>query len=101
MRAFLSNAGSLRHFLRRFFESGEDVEDLLQETFVKSFEAERSTDIAAPRAFLFKTARNLTLNELMRRTRRKTVATVAALSNGDREITGRLGVDYTFENGTP
>lgn len=74
VHAFLDNVGSLRHFLRRFLESSEDVEDLLQETFVRSFEAEHSTDIATPRAFLFRTARNLALNELTRRTRQKTVA---------------------------
>ncbi len=87
-RAFLSNAGSLRHFLRRFFESGEDVEDLLQETFVKSFEAEHSTEIVAPRAFLFRTARNLALNELTRRTRRKTVP-VADIDSLDVLVTER------------
>ena len=80
--AFQSNVGSLRHFLRRFFECGEDVEDLLQETFVKTFEAEHSTDIDIPRAFLFKTARNLALNELTRRNRHKTqaVADIDSLS---------------------
>ena len=50
--AFQSNVGSLRNFLRRFFECSEDVEDLLQETFVKTFEAEHSTGIGMPQAFL-------------------------------------------------
>ena len=72
--AFQSNAGSLRNFLRRFFECSEDVEDLLQETFVRTFEAEHSTRIDMPKAFLFKTARNLALNELTRRARHKTQA---------------------------
>jgi len=80
--AFQSNAGSLRHFLRRFFESNEDVEDLLQETFIKTFEAERSTDIDAPLAFLYRTAKNLALNELTLRNRHKTqtVADVDSLT---------------------
>lgn len=72
--AFQSNTGSLRHFLRRFFEASEDVEDLLQETFIKTFEAERSTEIKMPLAFLYKTAKNLALNELTRRNRHKTQA---------------------------
>lgn len=80
--AFQSNVGSLRYFLHRFFESSEDIEDLLQETFVKTFEAEHSTSIDKPQAFLFKTARNLAINELTRRARHKTqiVADVDSLT---------------------
>ncbi len=44
----------------------------MQETFLKVFEAERRTNISNPRAFLFKTARNLALNELAKRRGRQT-----------------------------
>ncbi len=72
--AYRSNVGSLRNFLRRFFECTEDIEDLLQETFIKTFEAEHSTSINVPQAFLFKTAKNLAINELSRRARHKSQA---------------------------
>ena len=72
--AFRENAGSLSRFLRRFFNSSADVEDLLQETFLKVFEAEHTTNIVTPRAFLFKTAKNLALNELGKRRTRRTEA---------------------------
>jgi RNA polymerase sigma-70 factor (ECF subfamily) len=39
-----------------------DIEDIVQEAFVRSFEAERSHRIEHPRAFLLKTAWNLALN---------------------------------------
>lgn len=39
-----------------------DIEDIVQEAFVRSFEAERSRKIDHPRAFLLKTAWNLALN---------------------------------------
>lgn len=41
----------------------EDVEDLAQEAFIKAFAAESSRKIRFPKAFLFKVARNLALNE--------------------------------------
>lgn len=44
----------------------------MQETFLKVFEAERGTNISNPKAFLFKTARNLALNELAKRRNRRT-----------------------------
>ncbi len=39
------------------------VDDLAQETFLRAYAAEALEDIASPRAFLFKVARNLVLNE--------------------------------------
>jgi RNA polymerase sigma-70 factor (ECF subfamily) len=41
-----------------------DIEDIVQEAFVRSFEAERSQKIEHPRAFLLKTAWNLALNHV-------------------------------------
>ena len=73
-RAFRENLGSLTRFLRQFFATPADVEDMLQETFLKVFEAEHTTTISTPRAFLFKTAKNLALNELSKRRTRRTDA---------------------------
>lgn len=39
-----------------------DIEDIVQETFVKSFEAGQQQEIRHPRAFMLKTARHLALN---------------------------------------
>ncbi len=39
-----------------------DIEDIVQETFVKTFEASQQKEIRHPRAFLLKTATNLALN---------------------------------------
>ncbi len=69
---YRAQSGSLTRFLRRFLDSSVDVEDVLQETFLKTFEAERKVHIRAPVPFLFKTARNLALNAISMRKRRKT-----------------------------
>lgn len=47
-----------------------DIEDIVQETFVRSYEAELARKIAHPRAFLLKTAWNLALNHVDRAERR-------------------------------
>ena len=70
--AYCANQRSLSSFLRRFLDSPEDIEDAMQQAFLKAYQAERSTKIKAPRAFLFRTARNLALNELAKRRNRKT-----------------------------
>ena len=64
--------GRLRAFLSRFLDSPVEVEDVLQEAFLKTFEAGRKHDIEAPKSFLYKTARNLALNVISMRQRRRT-----------------------------
>jgi RNA polymerase sigma-70 factor (ECF subfamily) len=50
--------------LRRYVRRSEDVDDLAQESFLRAFAAEAGQPIVSPKAFLFKVARNLALNEL-------------------------------------
>lgn len=46
----------------------------MQEAFLKAYEAEHTTEIKEPRAFLFRTAKNLALNEQDKRRTRRTDA---------------------------
>lgn len=46
---------------------GPDVEDILQEAFVRSYEAGRESDIRDARAYLLRTATNLALNHIARK----------------------------------
>lgn len=80
--AYLKNKSSLGRFLRRFLDSAEDIEDTLHETFLRAYQAERSVSIKSPRAFLFRTAKNLALNQLENKRARRTdnVANIAELS---------------------
>tara|TARA_R110002153_G_scaffold99102_4_gene234377 strand:- start:34601 stop:35161 length:561 start_codon:yes stop_codon:yes gene_type:complete len=49
----------------------DDIEDLVQETFVKSYEAELKQEITYERTYMLKTARNLALNHISRASERK------------------------------
>jgi len=66
LEAYLENELALKRFLRRFIKSREGADDLAQEAFLRAFAAEPGRLIVSPKAFLFKVARNLALNELAR-----------------------------------
>ncbi len=66
LETYLENEVALKRYLRRFIRSREAADDLAQEAFVRAFAAESGRVIEAPKAFLFKVAKNLALNELAR-----------------------------------
>lgn len=62
--AFLKHKSSLMHYISRFIRHPQDIEDIVHETFLRTYAAEINTQIHSPRAFLFKTAKNLALKHL-------------------------------------
>lgn len=60
---FVSLKRDLERVARRIVRSG-DIDDIVQETFVRSYEADLDRPIRHPRAFMLKTARNLALNHV-------------------------------------
>ena len=70
--AYLENELALKRYLRRFIHSREAADDLAQEAFVRAFAAESGRVIESPKAFLFKVAKNLALNELARQSSQST-----------------------------
>jgi RNA polymerase sigma factor (sigma-70 family) len=66
LEAYLANEVALKRYLARFVKSREAADDLAQEAFIRAFAAEAARVIESPKAFLFKVAKNLALNELAR-----------------------------------
>lgn len=64
---FEASKPALRRYLSRFFSRAQDVEDSLQEVFVRAFAAEARGPILLPRAYLFRVAKHVSLNEIARR----------------------------------
>lgn len=54
----------LRGWLRGQFPGAEDIDDIVQEAFVRILQAKETQLIESPKAFLFATARNLMLGRL-------------------------------------
>ncbi|MEP4891941.1 MAG: RNA polymerase sigma factor [Aliiglaciecola sp.] len=54
---------SLTRFARRYVNRDSDLEDILQEAFVKTFVADKQRNITFPKVYLFKTTKNLAIRE--------------------------------------
>ncbi len=68
LNIFLENERALKSFLSRFLHRGQDIDDVAQETFIKAFAVEaKDEEVRAPKAFLFRIAKNLALNEIAKK----------------------------------
>ena len=63
LKAFIENENAIKRFLKRFTSASQNVDDYAQEAFLKSFAAEVRGPIQEPKAFLFKVAKNVVLND--------------------------------------
>jgi RNA polymerase sigma-70 factor (ECF subfamily) len=59
--------GMLRAWLRRQFPEGCEVDDIIQESFMRVLKTRAVGGVHSPKAFLFVTARNLALTQLRHR----------------------------------
>lgn len=56
----------LGNYLKRFLKQPEDIEDVVQDAFLKSIEAAAKGEVRYPSAYLYTAARNLAINKLTR-----------------------------------
>ncbi|HEX9875158.1 MAG TPA: RNA polymerase sigma factor [Gammaproteobacteria bacterium] len=71
VRAFLECRGLIGRLVSRIVRP-HDIEDIVQETFIRSYEAARKQTIRQPRSFMLRTARNLALNHVKKADNRLT-----------------------------
>lgn len=60
---FLSYSAKLRRVVSRIVRP-EDIDDIVQDTFVRSYEADLKQEIKYARSYMLKTAKNLALNHI-------------------------------------
>ena len=70
--SFMENFDFLKRFLARYFSEQQDIEDVVQETYLRAYGAEQKKVIEHPKAFLFQIAKNLALTELKKKSRQIT-----------------------------
>jgi RNA polymerase sigma-70 factor (ECF subfamily) len=63
---FRAHFRSVRRYLSALVRTPEIADELAQEAFARTYSSARSNTIESPRYFLFRTARNLALNHLVR-----------------------------------
>ncbi len=61
---FSENYLFLKKFVARYFSSQHDIEDVVQEAYLRAFVAESKREIEAPKAYLFRIAKNVALSRL-------------------------------------
>lgn len=64
--AFRSHGAALRRFVYRYARCPDDVDDILQEAFIRAYVAERARPIEQPKSFLFRIAKHVALSHLER-----------------------------------
>ncbi len=78
-REVLRHEAALRRYIHRVWPYREEVYDLLQETYVRAYEAGKRSRYSVTRPFLFTTARNLMAD----RQRHARVISIEAVSDPD------------------
>jgi RNA polymerase sigma factor (sigma-70 family) len=69
LEAFLGCRDALVRSIMKMCVKQEDVDDILQETFLRAFYANEKTHIKSPQDYLFVVSRNLVIKGLSRRSR--------------------------------
>jgi RNA polymerase sigma-70 factor (ECF subfamily) len=93
--AFVEHSLFLKKFLARYFASAQDIEDVAQEAYLRAFAAEQKKRIEQPKAFLFRIAKNVALNELTRKSHQITdfIEEVSASVVLDKEVSAEEETD--------
>jgi len=64
--SFKQHEASLRRYISSFFITRQDIDDISQETFLRSFESNIKSNIQQPKSFMYRVAKNLILSEYRR-----------------------------------
>lgn len=64
LRVLRKNEASLRRYLVRFSSDSHEIDDIIQETFIRAFGVELKRKINEPRAYLFKTAKSVAIDKI-------------------------------------
>lgn len=73
-QVFLTIQKTLKLSLGRIMSSQQDIDDVVQETYLRAVASNTSNSIRDPEAYLFRTSRNIALNEKAKMYRRLEVA---------------------------
>lgn len=73
IRTFKENELVIRRIVAKYRSGREDVEDLMQETFIKCFAADLKETIRDPKAFVLRVAKNVAISEAKRKRHSTTI----------------------------
>jgi len=95
VEAFLIVESGIKKYLMRFLMSTDEIEDIVQEAFLRAWNFEKTQQIQSPKSFLFKVAKNIALTELLRK-RNQIVQYVGDLHEND-DFESGLSVETNYD----
>ena len=66
LQIFKLHEKSLRHYISSFFIRPQDIEDISQETFLRTFKSHLKEEVHKPKSFMYRVAKNLIMSEFRR-----------------------------------
>ena len=66
LESFKCHEKSLRHYISGFFITTQDIDDISQETFLRTFKSNMKDKVIKPKSFMFRVAKNLIISEYRR-----------------------------------
>lgn len=72
LAAYEQHLSALKRYVLRIIHAENDVEDVVQEAFMRAYKTESNTDIRQPKSYLFRVAKHVALNQIRQRVNRPT-----------------------------
>lgn len=70
--AYEQHLGALKRYVKRMLHVESDVEDVVQEAFLRAYKAEGGADIRQPKSYLFRVAKHVALGQIRQKANRPT-----------------------------
>ena len=64
--SFKNHENALKKYISRFFLPSHEIDDICQETFLRSFESNIQNEIQQPKSFMYRVAKNLIMSQYRR-----------------------------------
>lgn len=72
LEAYENHLSALKRFVMRIIHAENDVDDVVQEAFIRAYKTEADTDIRQPKSYLFRVAKHVALNQIRQKVNRPT-----------------------------
>lgn len=63
LQAFKRYKSALKYFVSSYLINSQDVEDVCQETFLRTYKSSLENDVLKPKSFMFRVAKNLIISD--------------------------------------
>ncbi len=72
LAAYEQHLSALKRYVMRILHAENDVEDVVQEAFIRAYKTETEGDVRQPKSYLFRVAKHVALNQVRQKINRPT-----------------------------